>query len=790
MKRTLKKYPEGGPVKSKFTITDFNKKYGTNYNTLEEFTTQLPDNETREFFQKIKEEQGTDVQASLLTMQKKYGNPKVTEKTNPLPIWSSGSASYNSLNNTIYTHSNKKKMPELRAMKMKDAYLAELSHSVQNNIKGDLIENYIKEDVPAWLKYTYYSNKNNIKDKLGLELTQKNFNDEALNYPYEKTGTSENEAHRIIEPQLKKEYNKLLNQPRQKFENVCTINNMKKRSLKKYNGGGLTKLVNPDGSTALGGQVAGNLAMGLAGGIGQDGEMAGQSIGSGIGAAAGQALNAVVPGLGLIAGPILSKLGGMAGKGIGDILDKSDDRAEQKQKQMEGFNTANDARLTQERGFSNNFKTSNNIVFAKGGIVIDGDEMNPTAELELNEQFQLPDGQVGEVEGPSHAEGGIEANLPEGTRIFSDRLKHNGRTFAKTVKPINNKIAKLEKHLETNPNDKLKQNSIMLMNQQLDHYFNVQETNKQNIEMKKSLKYAKGGTVSKYRLGGDIDDDLIEEPVRKSTMFNTIDNKQITNLPVNNRSLSVEPLTTVVPPKYALAKYQPEEPTTSEKFENFISNNAGEIGQVGSALITTGIQNRNINKLQKPRTLGKVNLSNKVANPNLVDYSAERNAIDQGYLASADSAQRNLSNSATAQAFKNQANLARLQGTGRSFQNQENTNVGIKNQFLAQKTQAQMQEELANNEIDKYNNENIFGFDQNKVGMKNQLVAQLGNTAGQVFGNKTKYDNQLEQANILANQYDPSVLNDMIKNGKFKIVDGKVVKMSYGGVVGKRSFKK
>jgi hypothetical protein len=53
----------------------------------------------------------------------------------------------------------------------------------------------------------------------------------------------------------------------------------------------------------------------------------------------------------------------------------------------------------------------------------------------------------------------------------------------------------------------------------------------------------------------------------------------------------------------------------------------------------------------------------------------------------------------------------------------------------------------------------------------------------------SNYQNQLEQANILANQYDPSVLNDMIKNGKLKVVDGKVVKAAYGGTIGKRSFK-
>ena len=606
--------------------------------------------------------------------------------------------------------------------------------------------------------------------------------------------------------------------PNMKYAQGGTIN-MKKRTLKKY---GLAGLVNKDGNPTQGGQMAmmgattaanviGNLATGASG------KKMGSDIGAGIGAVGGQALNAVVPGLGLVAAPVLSAIGGWAGGAIGETFDDKPDMAkiQREQDEMNNFNNNN-------RGWSNTFKTSNSFTFAQGGLVIDGDEMNPTAELELNEQFQLPDGQVGEVDGPSHAEGGIEANLPDGTRIFSDRLKHNGRTFAKVVKPINSKIAKLDKELEANPNDKLKQNSKMLLNKQLDHYFDVQETNKQNIEMKRTLKYAKGGLV-KYWAGGPFKNeeefvtgsdpyyktriDLQNQPTQ--SLENNWNLPSIEeNIPLN-QGIAIKPKTikSINSPANSISIFdqiptaspisqnsflstpksqEPSLPKQPSKFGNFMSNNAGEIGQIGSSLLTAGLQNRNVNRLQRPRTLGKVNLTGKMANPNLVDYSAQRNAIDQGYLASADSAQRNLSNSATAQAFKNQANLARLQGTGESWQNQENTNAQIRNQFLGQRNQAAMQEEMLNNEIDKYNLEGVYGFDQNKLGLKNQLISQVGNTAGQVFGNRSKYQNQLDQANILANQYDPSVLNDMIKNGKLKLVDGKLVRAAYGGTV--RSF--
>lgn len=153
-----------------------------------------------------------------------------------------------------------------------------------------------------------------------------------------------------------------------------------------------------------------------------------------------------------------------------------------------------------------NPNTSTNFMFAKGGMVLTEDDPNASAELELQETFQLPDGTVGNVDAPSHENGGIAVDLPEGTRIWSDKLKHNGKTFAKHTKPITNKIAKLEKQLESSNNPKAIENSIMLLNKQLDHYFNVQESNKQVNEMKRTLR--NGGMFYNqpfYKNGGIIE---------------------------------------------------------------------------------------------------------------------------------------------------------------------------------------------------------------------------------------------------------------------------------------------
>jgi len=218
----------------------------------------------------------------------------------------------------------------------------------------------------------------------------------------------------------------------------------------------------------------------------------GATVGGAVGAGAGMALNLLVPGLGTVAAPLTGALGTM----IGETFDSKPDYEAMQRNQEAAERIKYGPK--QENPYVDN--TQKNFNFPYGGT-IDQHMMNPNAELELEETFQTPDGTVGRVDGPSHDNGGIEVNLPEGTRIFSDRLKHNGKTFAKLTKPITTKIANLEKKLKDNPQDLATANSVYLLNQQLDHYFDVQETNKSNEEMKRTLKMAKGGLIH-YVNGG------------------------------------------------------------------------------------------------------------------------------------------------------------------------------------------------------------------------------------------------------------------------------------------------
>lgn len=199
------------PVKD---ISDFNKKYKTNYNTLQEFTSALPDQKTKDFFDQIKKEEGPDIQAALLYLQMKHGNPSVTHETNPVPIWSGGEASYNSLDNKIYLHADKRKKDSKQLM---HDYISELSHSQQNsaaNGPGNEIQ-YLTKDIPDWASYIaktiYHSIADPAPDKrdYGFKKFAKT--------PYEIPGDLEHDAHKIIEPQLKKEFEEESAKPRQHF---------------------------------------------------------------------------------------------------------------------------------------------------------------------------------------------------------------------------------------------------------------------------------------------------------------------------------------------------------------------------------------------------------------------------------------------------------------------------------------------------------------------------------------------------------------------------------------------
>lgn len=50
-------------------------------------------------------------------------------------------------------------------------------------------------------------------------------------------------------------------------------------------------------------------------------------------------------------------------------------------------------------------------------------EVEPNAELEGKEYIRFPDGNIQKVQGNSHKKGGVKMNIPDGTKVLSDKLK-------------------------------------------------------------------------------------------------------------------------------------------------------------------------------------------------------------------------------------------------------------------------------------------------------------------------------------------------------------------------------
>ena len=202
---------------------------------------------------------------------------------------------------------------------------------------------------------------------------------------------------------------------------------------------------------------------------------------------------------GAATGAALGPYGALAGAVIGGAMGYFNSAEEEEAAKKAQVASNNRISLKRIRGKANESagltQTMGTQLYPYGGS-INTDQEGANAELELNEQFMLPGGEVGEVNGPSHDEGGIEVALPEGTKVFSDRLKLNGKTYAEHAKKINNKIRSLDRK----PDSVAKANTEMLFNQQLNNLFNTQEEYKSQRDANFAQQFAQGGTIGSWEI--------------------------------------------------------------------------------------------------------------------------------------------------------------------------------------------------------------------------------------------------------------------------------------------------
>lgn len=80
-------------------------------------------------------------------------------------------------------------------------------------------------------------------------------------------------------------------------------------------------------------------------------------------------------------------------------------------------------------------------------------------EVEGNEVAETPNGQMMQFQGPSHEQGGIQTNLPQGTKIFSDRLSVDGKTMQQRKIGRERQMKKLDTMLDGNQTDAINRNT-------------------------------------------------------------------------------------------------------------------------------------------------------------------------------------------------------------------------------------------------------------------------------------------------------------------------------------------
>lgn len=124
-----------------------------------------------------------------------------------------------------------------------------------------------------------------------------------------------------------------------------------------------------------------------------------------------------------------------------------------------------------------------------------GDVFQPNAELETGEPYRTPDGEINQISNsaPSHAQGGVPMNLPQGTQILG-KMKDplTNKQFKKLGESLKRSYDKYTKILETRPTPLAKKTAMMMLQKNQQEYTNLmdrQESNKSN-----SNTFAFGGT--------------------------------------------------------------------------------------------------------------------------------------------------------------------------------------------------------------------------------------------------------------------------------------------------------
>ena len=150
--------------------------------------------------------------------------------------------------------------------------------------------------------------------------------------------------------------------------------------------------------------------------------------------------------------------------------------------------------------------------YAKGGVV-----QAPNVEVEGEEAYELPNGEIGVIEGDKHSQDtdgdgqyGVPLNVPEGTKFYSAQIKKANKTMAKRKIARENKIAKLEAAFKERPFDVILKTTLERLKEKTaieeQGDMAIQESANMLEQGEQVAQYMKNGGTFKYKYanGGNV----------------------------------------------------------------------------------------------------------------------------------------------------------------------------------------------------------------------------------------------------------------------------------------------
>ena len=135
-----------------------------------------------------------------------------------------------------------------------------------------------------------------------------------------------------------------------------------------------------------------------------------------------------------------------------------------------------------------------------------GNIQQPNAELEQGEQFRTPNGDINQVsnQAPTHQQGGVPLNLPQGTQILGKMKESStGKEFKELGEKLKKAQDKYNKILESHPTPLAKKTAKMMLDKVQNQYTQLmQQQEAIKKQMPQGQQFAYGG-LSQYPLGTD-----------------------------------------------------------------------------------------------------------------------------------------------------------------------------------------------------------------------------------------------------------------------------------------------